>query len=141
MYYLDTSVVIPLYIKEATSQACQTFVNQHKGNLLISHWTMLEVYSGFGLLKRTHVIQAADLATLTTTFEQQAKLYFTLQNIQVTDFITAKDQLSHNTFSLNLRAADSLHIAIAMNNQLELVSSDNNMIKAAKAFGIKVTQI
>jgi uncharacterized protein len=141
MYYLDTSVVIPLYVKEATSHDCQMFVNTHKGNLTISHWTILEVYSGFSLLKRTNVIQAADMATLTTTLEQQAKLYFTLQNIQIADFVTAKDQLAYSTFSLNLRAADSLHIAIARNNQLELVSSDNNMVKAAKTLGLKVTQI
>jgi uncharacterized protein len=141
MYYLDTSVVIPLYVKEATSNDCQTFVNTHKGELVISQWTMLEVYSGFSLLKRTGVVQGADMVTLTTTLEQQAKLYFNLQKILVADFVTAKDQLAHNTFGLNLRAGDALHIAIARNNGLELVSSDANMIKAAKAFGVKVMQI
>ena len=141
MYYLDTSVVIPLYVKEATSQNCQTFVNTHKGELVISQWTMLEVYSGFSFLKRTGVVQGADMVTLTTTLEGQAKLYFKMQGIRAADFLTAKDQLAQGTFALNLRAGDALHIAVARNNGLGLVSSDTNMVKASKAFGVKVIQI
>jgi uncharacterized protein len=141
MYYVDTSVVIPLYIKEGTSNDCQTFVNSHKGNLALSHWTMVQVYSGFSLLKRTKAVQATGMTALTRAFEQQAKLYFSLINLQIADFLAAKDHLAHDTFGLNLRAGDALHIAIAKNNQMQLVTSDSHMAKAAKVFGVKVTHI
>jgi uncharacterized protein len=141
VYYLDTSVVIPLYIKEATSNACQTFVNTHKGQLTLSQWTMVEVYSGFSLLKRTGVLQTTDVTLLTTTLEQQSKLYFSMLDVQTPDFLTAKSYLAHNTFGLNLRAGDALHIAVAQNNSLDLVTSDSNMIKAAQTLGVGVTQL
>jgi uncharacterized protein len=102
---------------------------------------MVEVYSGFSLLKRTGVLQAADVTLITTTLEQQAKLYFSLLALQTSDFLTAKTYLAHNAFGLNLRAGDALHIAVAQNNSLELVTSDSNMAKAAKALGLKITQI
>jgi uncharacterized protein len=141
VYYLDTSVVIPLYIKEATSTDCQTFINTHKGQLALSQWTMVEVYSGFCLLKRTGVLQASNITLITTTLEQQAKLYFSVLDVQASDFLTAKAYLAHNTFALNLRAGDALHIAVAQNRSLDLVTSDSNMVKAAKAFGVNVTHI
>jgi uncharacterized protein len=141
VYYFDTSVVIPLYIKEATSNDCQTFVNAHKGGLTLSQWTIVEVYSGFSLLKRTGVLQTADITLISTTLEQQTKLYFSLLALQESDFLTAKDYLAHNTFALNLRAGDALHIAVAQNHSLGLVTSDSNMVKAAKALGVSVTHI
>jgi uncharacterized protein len=141
VYYFDTSVVIPLYVKETTSGACQAFVNSHKGQLTLSHWTMVEVYSGFSLLKRTGVLQASDMTLITQTLEQQSKLYFSMLDVQASDFLSAKAFLAQNTFSLNLRAGDALHIAVAQNHSLNLVTSDSTMAKAARALGVNVTQI
>jgi uncharacterized protein len=141
VYYFDTSVVIPLYVKETTSSACQTFVNTHKGQLSLSQWTMAEVYSGFSLLKRTGVLSANDVTLLTPALEQQSKTYFSILDVQVSDFLTAKSYLAHNTFGLNLRAGDALHIAVAQNNSLNLVTSDKNMVQAARVLGVSLTQI
>jgi uncharacterized protein len=99
------------------------------------------VYSGFSLLKRRGVVQVSDITAVTTALEQQTKLYFSLLGVETVDFLTAKNLLAHDTFGLNLRAGDALHIAIAKNNLMELVTSDSNMVKAAKALNIKVTQI
>jgi uncharacterized protein len=141
VYYFDTSVVIPLYVKEPTSTTCQTFVNLHKGELSISQWTMTKVYSGFSLLKRTGVLTENDVPVITQTLEQQPKTYFSVLDVQASDFLTAKSYLAHSTFSLNLRAGDALHIATAQNNSLNLATSDNTMVKATRALGVHVTQI
>jgi uncharacterized protein len=141
MYYLDTSVVVPLYVNEAKSSDCQQFINTHKSNLALSRWTIVEVYSAFSLLKRTGVLSPADAALLSQTLERQVIVYFSILNPSIADFLIARDCLSHHSFALNLRAADALHVALAKNQGLELVTLDANMAKSAKTLGVKFTLI
>ena len=107
--YVDSSVVLPLFLGDSGFAASETWLlNQGSRPLWISHWVLLEVAGVLALC-----IRRGDLS-----------------NQQARQWLLAGP--GANEPACALRSADALHLAMAQRNGLELVTADGSLARAAK---------
>jgi predicted nucleic acid-binding protein len=137
--YFDTSFLVPLILREATSIKVAAFVRTlATEDLAISHWTRVEFSS---LLAREIrmgglVSQAASQAD--ARFEAMIASSFAVFLPGADDYTLAKQFLRR--FETGLRAGDALHLAIASGRGAETIYSlDKALIKAGVALGLPMS--
>jgi predicted nucleic acid-binding protein len=137
MLYLDTSVLVPLFIPEPESDRIQRWVERQAAELLyISEWTLTEFASALGLKVRTKHLQPDQARNAQKLLEKLAT-----QSLHV-HVPTRADHVQANVFlgeyALGLRAGDALHLAIAYNEAAEAVYSlDRIFVTAGRKLKIK----
>jgi len=141
MVYLDTSFVLPLFIREASSEKVATLLQQvSPEELAVSLWTKTEFVSA--LARR---VRMGDISTETAT---SAIIRFTqvleescevlIPNAQ--DFEIATELLQN--FHTGLRAGDALHLALVLNYQADsLYTLDNGLAKVAADLKITIKML
>jgi uncharacterized protein len=137
MLYLDTSVLVPLFIPEPESDRIQRWIERQAPEALcISEWTLTEFVSALGLKVRMKHLNAEQARNAQNLLEKLAA-----QSLQVhvptrADYVQAAAFLGEHT--LGLRAGDALHLAIAHNEAVEAVYSlDRLFISAGRKLKIK----
>ena len=136
MTYLDTSVLVPLYINEPGSQeARRLLASRPHSELAISEWSQTEFVSAVGIRVRMHTLEGQAARNIIEAFHRLALRALTLLPVESGDFGLANSYLGH--FELGLKAGDALHLAIASNHAAEVYSSDRIMLKCARRLGIK----
>jgi predicted nucleic acid-binding protein len=140
MRYLDTSLLVPLFLPEPESAPVRRWLDRQTGQLLaISDWTLTEFASVFGIKVREKTLkpeQARNACALVAKLAAEC-----LQVITPTraDYVRAADYLAQH--QLGLRAGDALHLAVAHNEGAETVYSlDRRFIEAGKKLNIKTTR-
>src|SRR4051795_6102941 len=109
MLYFDTSFLVPLVVKEETSEAIAEFVGELPvEKLTISHWTKVELSSVLALRVRMGRLTPTEAADAAARFESTIKRSFTILLPSVEDFDRAKEFLKRH--KLGLRAGDALHL-------------------------------
>ena len=137
MIYIDTSFLIPYYIKEISSQSVEKALRTAPiGNLYISHWTKVEFASMLARAVRMQIIPTNNGNTLMQALEKDIETSFDVLDISLADFEFAVQLLLKNP-STGLHGPDALHLAIAYQNNAEIYSLDKGLIKVANAIGIK----
>jgi predicted nucleic acid-binding protein len=129
--YLDASAIVKLVIREAESDAMDTYMINREA--LIS-----------SRLSETEVIRAARRAHEPHTIEQtHAQAREALEAL----FLRAVDvDVLHRAAMVNpleLRTGDAIHLATALqieDPELEFVTYDNRLAKAAELAGLRVVQ-
>jgi uncharacterized protein len=135
MIYLDTSVLVSALTLEVYTARSRLWLSiQRAGTLVISPWVGTEFMSAIGMKLRTKNITKSDHSTAHTAFAKFEREYSELFTIHSRHFDAATEILSDH--SLNLRAADALHLAIASDNGAALCTLDQTLFDAAKALGI-----
>jgi predicted nucleic acid-binding protein len=139
MFYFDTSILIPLFLPEETSDKIEIFF-QHlpaDTDLVISQWTRIEFASVLSRLVRMGELKK-DIALLCK--ERFSKVL--AENLQVQLPSIADFDLCWKfilRFDNSLRAGDALHLAIASNLAVETIFTlDNGMLKAGRQLGLPV---
>jgi predicted nucleic acid-binding protein len=136
MIYLDTSVLVPLYVNEPGSPDARRLLASHsQSDLAISEWNRTEFVSAVGIRVRMHNLDSETARNIIETFYRLASRALTLLPVEAGDFGLANRYLEH--FELGLRAGDALHLAIASNHGAEVYSSDQVMQRCARRFDIK----
>jgi predicted nucleic acid-binding protein len=137
MIYLDTSIVLPIFIDEPASNAIRGwFATLPPQELTISEWTRTEFASAVGIYLRSRRIDEGVARDVLERFHQLADQSLLVLIPERTDFSLASRFLQR--FELGLRAGDALHLAIASNNGAhKLYSLDQVLIKSARALNIK----
>jgi uncharacterized protein len=142
--YLDTSVVVPLFVREmATPRVLawrNALISSQDDELAVSSWTICEFTSAMGIKVRNRDISSekaeAARALLESAFLPKIKMVEAIP----TDLRLAEVMLRE--FSLGLRAGDALHLAIASRCEArEFVSLDRTLCKVAEVVGLRVTRI
>ena len=129
MNYLDTSVVLSLYLVDDYSELVTQELSQNLNGLYISPWVSVEVKSALSLLIRKKVITKQTANKSLYKFQQDKNNgKFLIQTITKEHFNKAEENLSFNN---SLRAADSLHLAIAQIEYFQLVTTDKLLGKIA----------
>ena len=136
MRYLDTSLLVPLFIKEPKSPAMATwFAHIGTADLAVSEWTITEFASALSIKTRTGQIDASTRVQVQSDF-----LSFLHSRVQQTIVVTSTDfeRAAHlcDRWQLSLRAGDALHLAIAERFQLIVCTLDQRMLTAASELGI-----
>ena len=138
--YLDTSVLYDFYVRGSRSKQVQVFLNQHAGNLAISLWGETELFGALGRRVRDGILPPNLAERSAKRYQQhvQQGLYrvYALEqkHLRVASSLTRQ-------FTLGVKAADALHLALIQAEGLELVTSDAGMARVAMDMGLTSTLI
>ncbi|MBE2993191.1 type II toxin-antitoxin system VapC family toxin [Sphingomonas sp. CFBP 13603] len=135
--YCDTSLIIASLTYEAHSPAVWRWLRtQSDRRLYVSDWTDTEVSSALSLKVRTGQISAVDRIDLLETWRASIGTNYERVGVSAENFATAAGFVER--YELGLRAADSLHLAIAQAYGLAMAMLDTRLRHAAIEYGIVV---
>lgn len=136
MIYLDTSILAPFYWTEAMSNSVMDLFQQ-SSTLIISELSEVELMSALSRRVRTKEIDRDDAIAIVNQFQMHitsglyTKLPVTRQHYQ-----TAKSWIQH--FDTPLRTLDALHLAVANEQKVPLITADVGLARSAVSLNIDV---
>lgn len=134
--YLDTSVVIPLFLNDDHAGRVRAWARS-AGSVVFSAWTATEFSSALSLQVRLKNLEAGERERLEHGFDRWAKGGRML-DFQPEYFGDARALLRKHE---RLRAPDALHLAIAQANDLALATLDDILREAAIAEDLTVVAL
>ena len=138
--YCDTSLIIASLTYEAHSPAVWRWLRtQSDRRLYVSDWTDTEVSSALSLKARTGQISATDRIELLEAWRALIGTNYERVGVSTENFATAARFVER--YELGLRAADSLHLAIAYAHGLAMATLDTRLRQAAIVYGVAVESI
>jgi len=132
--YLDTSVLVPLFFREAGTPAARLEIEQESSHW-VSHWTLAEFSSAVAFKLRSAQVDAATASTARRLFAELVASRLTVVDVLREDFANAA-VLCESTPAPGLRTPDALHLAIAQRLGLVIVSFDQALTQAARLQGL-----
>jgi uncharacterized protein len=136
-FYLDTSALVSALTGEASAPRVNAWLRAREpATVLISEWTHTEVASALALKLRTGEIDREARAEAASAFVRLVAnslptLVVTGEHFETAARFTAQHELG-------LRAGDALHLAIARQGGMSVVTLDNRMADAALELGIPI---
>jgi uncharacterized protein len=135
--YLDTSIVVPLFIEELKSATIRRFLRTEAKPVVTSDLTRLEFASVIGRRVRE--------GSISPRSGQQAIFFCDQWMINSTEHIGlearhiegARSMLC-GAFDLNLRAPDALHLSLVIATGSIFVTDDKRLKTVAPEFGIQL---
>lgn len=136
MVYLDTSVLVSLFVREVHSAPVRTwFGHQVPDTLCTSLWTRTELAAALGAKVRSRLLDPRSARTVLATYDNLASRSATILVPERADYALATRLVED--FQSGLRAPDALHLAIARNNGVTaLATGDKVLAEAAAALGL-----
>ena len=136
MLYLDTAIVLSLFVREPMSESFGKWIASRRQSLAFSDWGLTECASALVIrLRRGELgIDAANRAfgAMTTFANESCELIACAGHHQ------KEAQRLLARFDQPLRAGDALHVAISQHAEATLVTYDKQLVVAAKAVGARV---
>ena len=111
MVYVDTSVLVPLFLNEPYSVAAAEWYAREKSELVAAAWCIPEFANALGIKQRTGAIDAQQAQGAWTRFERMVAADLRLLPVTPADFHRAAKLVLDATSAL--RAGDALHLACA----------------------------
>ena len=135
MYYLDTSLLVAALTTEKRTHEIQSWLAaQPPEQLAISGWVITEFSAALSVKLRTRQLSAENRADALTMFARLQDRTFTLLDTSDRHYFTAARLADQ--YQTGLRAGDALHLAIAADHGIRLVTLDKGLAKAAKKLGV-----
>lgn len=137
MIYIDTSALVPLFIREPKSDAVVSWLESSGERLAISDWSLVEFASATAIKIRTGAVAANLVKQALVRVREFAQKNCTFATPGRDEFSRATELAGDST--LKLRAGDALHLAIAESlNAQGILCLDDAMIESAKLLGMNV---
>lgn len=111
MVYVDTSVLVPLFLNEPYSLAAANWYAREKGELVAAAWCIPEFASALGIKQRTGAIDVQQAQGAWTRFERMVAADLRLLPVAPANFHRAAELVLDAASAL--RAGDALHLACA----------------------------
>lgn len=137
--YLDTSVVVPLFLPDPFVTRARAFFATGPVDLAVSDLVSAEFASVMGIKVRTGELTVADAQSAFASFDDWTSRRTLGTQTQTTDIRVAETSLRR--LNLNLRALDAIHIAVARRLAADLATFDSRMAASARALGMPVLDI
>lgn len=135
MFYIDTSVLVCALTNEPDTERMQAWLGvQAAGDLALSAWVVTELSAALSIKVRRKDLMPEHRAAALTAFTRLAAESFVSLALSDRQFRVAArfaDQ-SH----LGLRAGDALHLALAADHGVALMTLDQRLAEAGAALGI-----
>lgn len=135
MFYIDTSVLVCALTNEPDTDRMQAWLGvQTAGDLALSAWVVTEFSAALSIKVRRKDLMPEHRAAALTAFTRLAAESFVSLALSDRQFRVAArfaDQ-SH----LGLRAGDALHLALAADHGVALMTLDHRLAEAGAALGI-----
>lgn len=140
MVYIDTSALVPAFIREPKSEAILAWLENSGEGLVVSEWSITEFSSAAAIKVRTGEVASAMAKQVRTRFLEFAQEHCSIAVPQRAEFRRAAE-LAGDT-NLKLRAGDALHLAIAEASKVQgILCLDETMSAGAKAIGLNVVSV
>ena len=111
MVYVDTSVLVPLFLNEPHSLVVGDWYAHEKGELIAAAWCIPEFASALGIKQRTGAIDAQQAQAAWERFERMVAADLRLLPVAPANFHRAAELVLDAASAL--RAGDALHLACA----------------------------
>ena len=135
MLYLDTALVVSLFIAEQATDRVQAWVGrQEPGGLFVSNWVIAEFSSALSMKLRTGKIGLDERARILARFSGAVSTSFSQVEIEPDHFLLAARFADNH--ATGLRASDALHLAIASQHGLTLCTLDKILASAGQLLGV-----
>ncbi|WP_228014647.1 type II toxin-antitoxin system VapC family toxin [Fortiea sp. LEGE XX443] len=136
MIYLDTSIIAPLYWTEALSNSMeQLLLNETEVGL--SQLVAVELVSALSRRVRMREISQQDAIAIIERFQADLDSdFYTQIAVETVHYNLAREWISR--FDIPLRTLDALHLTIAFQNNIRLVTADEALATSAEILGVEV---
>ena len=111
MVYVDTSVLVPLFLNEPHSAAAADWYAREKSELVTAAWCIPEFASALGIKQRTGAISAQQAQGAWARFERMVAADLRLLPVAPANFHRAAELVLDAASAL--RAGDALHLTCA----------------------------
>jgi hypothetical protein len=139
MHYIDTSVLVAYYYPEPFSETAEKLILRSK-RPCISSLTEVEFASALSCKVREKNLSPDDGNKIFNQFQAHLEQsQYGLTVVEDRHYQTAKTWIVQ--FSAPLKTLDALHLAIAAESDLTLLTADNHLEISAKYVGIDVVNI
>jgi hypothetical protein len=140
MIYLDTSALVPVFIREPKSEAVIAWLESSGERLAISEWSLVEFASAAAIKVRTGQAVANLAKQAMARVREFADKHCTVAVPGREEFRRAAELAGDD--ALKLRAGDALHLAIAGSLNVQgILCLDEAMIGSAKLLGMAVVTL
>ena len=140
MIYVDTSALVPVFIREPKSDAVVGWLESSGERLAISEWSLVEFASAAAIKVRTGQAAASLARQAVARVREFAQKHCTVIAPGREEFHRAAEWAGDH--SLKLRAGDALHLAIAANlNAQGILCLDDAMTESARSLGMRVVTV
>ena len=140
MIYIDTSALVPIFIREPKSEAVIGWLESSAERLAISEWSLVEFASAVAIKVRTGQTAANLVKQANARVREFAQQHCTVAVPGRAEFRHAAE-LAGNV-NLKLRAGDALHFAIAASLNVQgMLCLDDAMTDSAKLLGMNVVMV
>jgi predicted nucleic acid-binding protein len=139
MYYLDTSILAAYYCPEPLSEKVEKIIISAK-RPCISFLTEVELASAISRKIREKNLSPEDGNKIFNQFQTHLKeSIYRLISVEDRHYQTAKNRILQ--FAVPLKTLDAIHLAIAAEGDLTLLTADRQLAISAKYFGINVVNL
>jgi predicted nucleic acid-binding protein len=140
MIYIDTSALVPVFIREPKSEAVIGWLESSGERLAVSEWSLVEFASAAAIKVRTGQAAANVAKQATARLHDFAQKHCTVAVPGREDFRRAAELAGDST--LKLRAGDALHLAIAASlNVNGILCLDDAMSESARSLAMNVVTL
>ena len=137
MVYIDTSVLVAYYYPEALSAKVDSILVKLE-EPAISQLTEVELCSAIARKIRERSLSQSGGNKILSLFQiHKDQNSFIQLPLQSRHYSLATQWISQ--FNTPLRTLDALHLAIAEENNISILTADINLVKSAEHLGIEVT--
>lgn len=140
MIYIDTSALVPAFIREPKSEAVLAWIENSGERLVVSEWTIAEFSSAAAIKVRTGEVAPAVAKQARARVQDFAQEHCSVVVPERVEFRRAAELAGDA--DLKLRAGDALHLAIAEASKVQgILCLDEAMGISAKAIGLTVVSV
>ena len=140
MVYIDTSALVPVFIREAKSEAVIGWLESSGERVAISEWSLVEFASAAAIKVRTGQVAPSLAKQSTARVHEFAQRHCAVAVPGREEFRRAAELAGDG--SLKLRAGDALHLAIAESVGAQgILCLDDAMIASAKLLGFNIVTV
>ncbi|MGH8677496.1 MAG: type II toxin-antitoxin system VapC family toxin [Burkholderiales bacterium] len=133
--YLDTSVIVPLFVDEAVSDVISLWAEKQTRALIVADLTVTEFNAVISRLVRQNAFDEARAVDTRQQFEQwRTAATEPLENLPVD--VRAAGRLVATALP-RLLSADAIHLATCRRLDLTLVTSDHDLQRIAEREGVR----
>lgn len=135
MLYLDTCVLVPLFVMEPGSAAVNArLLGVMPGETAISRWCATEFSSALSLKARRGDLQPVQHRQAIESFRNFTAHHLLLLDVMAEDFAQAAYHCEK--WQTGLRSGDALHLAVAARHGATILCLDEKRVQAAKELGL-----
>jgi predicted nucleic acid-binding protein len=140
MVYVDTSALVPAFIREPKSETLLAWLETSGQRLMVSEWSIAEFSSAAAIKARTGEITPALAKQARIRFLEFAENHCSIAVPERAEFRRAA--MLAGDLNRKLRAGDALHLAIAEARKAGgILCLDETMAASAKTMGMHVLSL